>query len=497
MRCCRVFIYSFFSFWALLLLTVEQPSSLNAAESDAALRAQVVSWLGTWEFSEPRSGPQFLILRAGGNASMFSGHANTSAVMQGRWRFDGVRLEVNWPERGIHVLERRDGDFLMSYIEPETEGFQFTVAATRMPTDYLGSWAVDPVSRRDQTQRENEDSGFFGNWLIQPNGDEPYFILIRNDRSAATSLTSKNAASSGKLGTWARQGTELHITWEDASYTVFQVAGDAFSVVHFPTGESLDKERSDGIPARRIRRDAVDADWLERFNAERDEMGWGIRFETQRAAQRFYRGNWLVDRSDFGVERISLGRMGGIRSTRRPIARGEWRLSTQDLFLNWEDGFRQVITPIGSNFVLFEYAAGRPVDAVPSRVFQAVPEDLEKLSAAQRERKIAHPVFESEPVRAEQRGGWFSDLWPFGGERRQEFPEDTFVQGDERSVNNPWWWPFWSENEAIDLGDEFKGKASDDLNRAVELDLAETDSREGSSDQRGSRVNQRSWLAIP
>jgi hypothetical protein len=496
MRSCRVITYFYFTFCALLLFPVAQPSSLNAEESDAALRAQVVSWLGTWEFNEPRSGPQFLILRAGGNASMFSGHANTSSVVQGRWRFDGVRLEVSWAERGRHVLERQDGDFLMSYIEPGTEGFQFTVPAARMPTDHLGSWAVDPVSRRDQTQRDNEDAGFFGNWLIQPDGDEPYYILIRNDRSAASSLTSGFVSSSGKLGTWARQGTELHITWEDASYTVFQVSGDLFSVFHFVAGESLDEERSGHIPARRIRRDAVDADWLESFNAERDAAGWGIRFETQRAAQRFYRGNWLVDRSDFGIERISLGRMGGIRSTRRPTARGEWRLATQDLFLNWEDGFRQVITPIGSNFVLFEYAAGRPVDAVPSRIFQAVPEDLDKLSATQRERKIEHPIFESQPVRALQRGGWLSDLWPFGRERRQEFPEDTFVQGAERSANNPWWWPFWSENEAVDHGDEIE-IASPESKLSAGMNSAEASSQESSSNERISPSNQRSWLAIP
>ncbi len=496
MRCRRVFKYFIITFSTLVFWAFLGPSQLNADESDAALRAQVVSWLGTWEFNEPRSGPQFLILRAGGSASMFSGHAITSSVMQGRWLFDGVRLEVRWPERGMHVLERRDGDFLMSYIEPEAEGFQFTVPAVRIPTDHLGSWAVDPISRRDQTQRDNEDAGFFGNWLIQPNGEDPYFILIRNDRSAATSRTSGNVDSSGRLGAWARQGTELHITWEDASYTVFQVAGDTFSVIHFTAGESLDKDRLDGMPARRIRRDAVDADWLENFNSERDAVGWGIRFENQRAAQRFYRGNWLVYRSDFGVERVSLGRMGGIRSTRRPTARGEWRLSTQDLFLNWEDGFRQVISPIGSNFVLFEYAAGRPVDAVPSRVFQAVPEDLDKLSVIQRERKMEHPVFDSQPVQAEQRRGWLSVLWPFNGERRQEFPEDTFVQGDERSANNPWWWPFWSESEVVDLGDDFEA-ASADSERSVEVDSAEANLQEASSNELSNRSNQRKWLAIP
>jgi hypothetical protein len=360
----------------------------------------------------------------------------------------------------------------------------------------LGSWAVDPLSRRNQAQRDNEDSGFFGSWLIQPNGDESHYILIRNDRSAATSLASEFSSSSGKLGVWSRQGTELHVTWEDASYTVFQVSGDTFSVIHFMAGESLDRERSDGISARRIRREAVDSDWLESFNSQRDAMGWGIRFENQRAAQRFYRGNWLVDRSDFGVERISLGRMGGIRSTRRPTARGEWRLSTQDLFLNWEDGFRQVISPIGSNFVLFEYSAGRPVDAVPSKVFQAVPEDLDKLSATQRDRKINHPVFESEPLRAERRWALLPSLWPFGGERRQEFPEDTFVQGDERSANNPWWWPFWSENQAVGSGEDFE-KVSTDGYLPAELDPAEANSQKASSNESRADLDQRKWLAIP
>ena len=59
----------------------------------------------------------------------------------------------------------------------------------------------------------------------------------------------------------------------------------------------------------------------------------------------------------------------------------------QDIFMRWDDGMRSILNPSGHGFILYEYAAGRPLDGVPTRIFPAAPIDSAKLEQQIKDRK--------------------------------------------------------------------------------------------------------------
>ena len=124
----------------------------------------------------------------------------------------------------------------------------------------------------------------------------------------------------------------------------------------------------------------VPSAWLTQYKDERSTDSGGIAFSSRKDARAFYRGDWVIQRSEDDFERVSLARFGGLSTSKDSSLDGQWTLSGQDVFMRWDDGMRKILSPVGRSFVLYEYRPGRPLDGVPTRVLPAAPENTSKLA---------------------------------------------------------------------------------------------------------------------
>ena len=125
--------------------------------------------------------------------------------------------------------------------------------------------------------------------------------------------------------------------------------------------------------------------------------------------------------------------------------------------MRWDDGMRKILSPIGRGFVLYEYKPGRPLDGVPTRIRAAAPADPAKLAEHLQGREdvaqqmVALAEAAGIDPAQQQDAGWGRTFarwaWPFGEDEAVATSDDLLQREFEvAKENDPWWWPFWSEN---------------------------------------------------
>ena len=129
-------------------------------------------------------------------------------------------------------------------------------------------------------------------------------------------------------------------------------------------------------------------------------------------------------------------------------------MSGQDIFLRWDDGVRQILSPIADGFLLYEYKPGRPLDGVPTRIYAATPADSAKLAKhIEGRNEVARQmleVAEAAGINESESESWGRTFarwaWPFGNSDGAGDSAALLTGGvNEPASKDPWWWPFWSE----------------------------------------------------
>ena len=129
--------------------------------------------------------------------------------------------------------------------------------------------------------------------------------------------------------------------------------------------------------------------------------------------------------------------------------------------MNWDDGIRKILKPVGSGFLIYEYRPGRPIDGVPTRIFSATPENVSKLAKyMEGQKEVAMELFnlakDASFIIATKEGSWGQEIvswaWPFKDNNKNAQVSNTYIQSDSQSSQklDPWWWPFWSENPSVE-----------------------------------------------
>jgi len=428
-------------FWAALTLIASATSTFAQSSSDL--------FRGTWQIDTPDEGALILIVKRSGLASYFWGDNSDRTVYQGSWTATDEVATLSWPDGTKHQITRDALGFGISYIGSDQQ-VRYTAPAQQVPKEVLGQWAKPPTKSSQIASAQDQAKGFFGIWQIGDKGDNHY-IFVESDRSAASNI----GGNRGTRGSWAKQGSELHIVWDSGQYSILRENERAFAFKMIDSGVVIENDETEFTTATRTIEDQVPSTWLSSYKAEREVHTGGIAFSSRKNARAFYRGAWLIRLSEKSYERIEIGRFGGITSSTDNKLEGSWRMDGQDIFMRWDNGLRRILSPVGDGFILYDFKPGRPLDGVPTRTLPAAPADASKLEQHLKGREdVARQMLvlaEAAGINpAAQDAGWGRTFarwaWPFASD--QEATTDALLlQGYEETTNSdPWWWPFWSES---------------------------------------------------
>lgn len=438
------------------------------------IHAQVTtdSFLGTWGFSNPDSADFVLILKRNGLASYFRSDNQDRTVYQGNWELSGETAVATWSDGKSYTLENNASGTRV--IVKDTSGTTlYSAQMLNIPREVLGQWAKDPVDQDALQSDRDQAKGFFGIWRIE--AEPPYYVFVESNRSAASSWAGSIYNARGPRGSWARQGSELHLVWDSGHYSILKEVNRGYTYKRIQPGEIIEEDSSTAVAAVRVSEDVVPADWYADYKAYKDDTTGGIVFASRKQAREFYRGYWLTQIEPGAYERFELGRFGGLSTSRNPDLKGDWLLSGQDVFLRWDDGMRKILSPVGEGFIIYNYRPGRPLDGVPTRIYPTAPENTAKLSEYIRDRKEVAAMIaasaEEAGVELKEGNGWGRSFmrwaWPFGNESAESdaIIRDAY-EDDDYSVD-PWWWPFWSESAEVAAADT-GAEAADPAPESVE-----------------------------
>lgn len=410
---------------------------------------------GTWLMETPSEGQLVVLLKNEGIASYFWGDNADRTVYRGEWTLGELAAEIRWADGSSMRLERGGTGFTMTAMDVGGRE-RYRAEARQLPPEVLGQWAKPPTREEELRSDLEQAQGFFGIWRI--GSETPEYVFVESDRSAASTLGSTADKPRGQRGQWAKQGSELHLVWDDGSYAILRETERGFDYREIASGNIIEEDDSAPRPTTRTLESNVPSAWMAAYQGERDDSSGGIAFADRKSAAAFYRGDWVIRRGDNRFERVALARFGGLSTSEDSSLKGQWRLSGQDVFMRWDDGMRKILSPVGHGFVLYEYRPGRPLDGVPARVFPAAPADTGKFEAHLKDRSLvgqqmaAMAQAAGETAVSPESSGWGRSfarwVWPFSNESAPASTDAMLAEEfTPEAKGDPWWWPFWSETE--------------------------------------------------
>jgi len=458
----------------LCLLTLTLGFSLSAQEGEDVYR-------GTWQIDTPDDGAQILIVKRNGRASYFWGDNADRTVYQGTWISDANGATLKWNDGSSHRITRDTLGYAISYIDAASRE-RYTTQAQQVPKEVLGQWAKAPSKPDEQVSDRDKAKGFFGTWEVEAEAGN-FYVIIEPNRSAATNWRKSEDDTRGLRGSWAKQGSELHIVWDTGHYTILKENDRDFSLKVIPPGTNIGQDDSQPLPASRTSDDNIPHDWFTLYTAEKATNTGGIAFASYKDANAFYRGSWIIQHRAEAYELIEISRFGGLKTSSDRTLEGTWRMTGQDIFMRWDDGMRKVLSPIGYGFVLYEYKPGRPIDGVPTRILPATPQDAAKLVENLQGRKIVaqqmHELAEAAGINTTPDDTGLGQTfmrwaWPFSEDEAPQSTDALLQEGYETGGTlDPWWWPFWSEKPINE--DTTETEASTDVEtEIIEVQVTDT-----------------------
>lgn len=406
-----------------------------------------------WVAKSPEQGSIVFLLKQNGRAAYFWADNADRSVYQGTWSHQDGSATLAWEDGSTHTLREEGNGYTATY-SGGGQGGNYTSPAQKLPGNILGQWARPPQREADELSDRELAKGYFGIWKVRGETGTQH-IFVQPDRSAAST---GNEDGHGLRGAWAKQGADLHIAWNSGHYSILRQGPRGYSCKTIDPGQVIEEDKQEYSPCARSEESTVPAAWLARYREEREAPRVGVAFASRKDALRFYRGEWIVRHRQDAYEKLQLGRFGGLATSRGRDIEGNWQMSGQDIFMRWNDGVRRVLSPIADGFLLYEYKPGRPLDGIPTRIYPAAPADPQKLASHLGDRdNAARSMLEQaravgiEPDESRGLGSNFSRwVWPFGKSDEKETSPALFTEGssaDRPDLNNPWWWPLWSEKQ--------------------------------------------------
>jgi hypothetical protein len=416
---------------------------------------------GTWQIDTPDQGALIMIVKNQGRASYFWGDNTDRTVYQGTWSRSEDSATLTWADGSQHRIERDSLGFAITYMTT-TGTERYTAQAQQVPSEILGQWAKPPSRETELASDRDQARGFFGIWKVGEDDATAEYVFVESDRSAATTANGK----AGLRGSWAKQGSELHIAWDSGQYSILRPNKREFIYKIIGPGKIIEDDETEMRSAARTIDEKVPSAWLANYKIERDIYTGGIAFSNRKNALAFYRGSWVVKLAEKRFERVEIQRFGGLSTSTDRGLEGDWKMQGQDIFMRWDNGVRKILSPVGRGFVIYEYKPSRPLDGVPTRLRAAAPADSAKLTEHLKGREnVAQQMIRLaeaagiDPSQQDGGAGWGRTFarwaWPFGADEAAASSDAMLEEEfEEAREGDPWWWPFWSERTITEAAPE-------------------------------------------
>ena len=342
--------------------------------------------IGTWVVVEPEMGNLFLIVRGGGVVSYFWEQWKDGQVLRAEW--DVSQNEINFETKAGHKVSLTPSadEGVIAKIRkkdhPQDTPLENLKVQRLNPND-VGKWHR-PGGDEEQTSAFLKKAGnldvFFGTWEVISSKGLPYYIVIEEDRTAATNWPYSSRGVDGMKGFWVRQGSELHIVWDTGHYDILRSFSNKFIKLGYPPAIDLNSIEPAPQPALKVKWYPHEP-WrasYEKFRKERKPLD--PRWTSARKAARYFRGDWKLMTSPGVWNKLEMGRFGGAKTYREgEKLKGNWKNSSDYARIHWKTGFTEVIRPVGKHFVTMLYSPLKNLDGIPDRVCPLVRDQPGKL----------------------------------------------------------------------------------------------------------------------
>ena len=317
---------------------------------------------------------------------------------------------------------------------------------TSVPQAILGEWAIPPDY--EAPKNKYEPTTYFGLWETQDEKN-PRIIYIQDNRTVFCKRK-KTLANNSVLklqGEWHKHGSQLHVAWEDGSYTVIDSSNEnKVKLFDFEPGEALIVESSKYALVKKIQ-NGLD------LNTELANQGKFIKEDNislsgfdYKSLLRFYRGEWVTldETQPNAIDIIKFNKFGGLNIASDTNTKGSWFLSRKVCLLNLENGIRMRLKHVGSAFLLFVYEANRPLDSFPNKILKTAPLNPRKLDLINTESGYTIALLKQ------------VNLLSTNNERSIPLISNWSNRDTINPIPiEPWWWPIWSDNLKMKEVDSF------------------------------------------
>ena len=429
--------------WPVLLVFVTIFCAIQlSAETDSS-EIDFEDYKGLW-LTEINDEAIYLLIKKNHIARYFYKDRIDNNVYEGEWKLDeGNTLSVSSFEFYDLKFRLEGGDFELTN---SLDGEISNSILTKVPEDTLGEWARPP----DYEAPKNKymPSTYFGLWETQDQKN-PRIIKIWNNRTVISKSKEELAGSPQALlqGEWYKHGQQLHIAWEDGSYSIIDNRNEnKMKIFDFASGVAINEEEADYKLIKQSQSDYNESDWSKNKQVLTQQNNISLSQFDYKSLLKFYRGEWITldETQPNAVEIMKFNRFGGVHLASDSKIKGSWYLSGKGCLINLEDGIRMRLKYIGSAFLVFVYQANRPLDGFPNKILKTAPLNPKKLDVLNTEVYFTLKLLKQ-----------FDQLNPRKGK-----PIPLISNWSDRDTINPppsspWWWPIWSDNPKIKEADTF------------------------------------------
>ena len=467
--------------WPALLVFVTLFCAIHlSAETDSS-GIDFENYKGLW-LTEINDEAVYLLIKKNHTARYFYKDRIDNNVYKGQWKLgeENTLLVSSFDFNDLRF--RLDSGDSVSANFPK--GDTSISILTKVPEEILGEWARPP----DYEAPKNTymPSTYFGLWETQAK-ENPRIINIWNNRTVISKSKEEVSSPHDLLqGEWYKHGQQLHIAWEDGSYSIIDNRNEnRVKLFDFAPGSVINEEVADYKLIKQSPSDFNESDWSKNQQILAQQNNISLSQFNYKSLLKFYRGEWITldETQPNAVEIMKFNRFGGVNLASDSKIKGSWYLSGRGCLINLEDGIRMRLKYIGSAFLVFVYEANRPLDGFPNKILKAAPKNSQKLNLLNAEVSFTLKLLEQINL--------------INAQGQQTMPlvsnwsnRDTI----NPSPSSPWWWPIWSDNPKIQESEPFsRNNLSPSLTNDADSIGSSTEAKQTNLPNPIDEINKSKW----